>query len=218
METSAAVARDARFWNRAARRYSRARISDEAGWERSLARASALLEPHYSVLEIGCGTGTAALRLGPKVKRYLATDISAEMIAIAREKAGGEEHPAFMVAHADADPARLGASEGGFDAVIAFNLLHLVPDRAATLAHIRTLLKPGCLLITKTPCLAEMNSAIRLLVPLMRAMGKAPASVAFFDAATLVADMQSAGFTIEEEDRHGSKPKEPRLFLAARKS
>lgn len=216
MTSAPTIARDARFWDGMARRYARAKIRDEAGWERSLARTAALLAPGDRVLELGCGTGTTALRLAPQVAAYVATDVSAEMIAIAREKAGGAETPTFVTADADADAAALGAPEGGFDAVLAFNLIHLVPDRAATLAHIRTLLRPGGLMITKTPCLSEMTVLVRLLVPVLRAFGKAPGSVAFFDAATLEADMKHAGFAVEERARHGTKPNEARIFLVAR--
>lgn len=216
MTATPTIARDARFWDATARRYARSKIGDEAGWERTIARTIALLAPSDRVLELGCGTGSTALRLASKVAAYVATDVSGEMIAIAREKAGTAATPTFVTADADANAAALGAPAGGFDAVLAFNLLHLVPDRAATLAHIRTLLKPGGLLITKTPCLAEMNVLIRLAVPVMRALGKAPASVAFFDAATLEADLARAGFVVEERDRHGTKPNEARIFLVAR--
>ena len=39
-----------------------------------------------AVLELGCGTGSAALLLAPSVRRYLATDLSPKMIGIAQEK------------------------------------------------------------------------------------------------------------------------------------
>jgi len=77
---------DARFWDRAARKYAASPIDDEAGFERTLARTRALMPPDARVLELGCGTGTAALRLADSVKSHVGTDISAGMIAIAQEK------------------------------------------------------------------------------------------------------------------------------------
>ena len=83
-------ANEARFWDRAARKYAAAPISDTAGYERTLTCTREYLKPGDHALEFGCGTGTTALKLAPSVARYVATDISPEMIAIAREKAGKE--------------------------------------------------------------------------------------------------------------------------------
>lgn len=205
---------DVRFWDRAARKYAAVPIKDMAGYERTLARTRQLLQPTDTVLELGCGTGTTALQLAPAVAHLLATDVSVEMIAIAREKvaAAGCSNIAFAVATPDTAPA----GEGAYDAVLAFNLLHLVADRDRCIAAIRRLLKPGGLLITKTPCLAEMNPLIRLAVPVMRAIGKAP-HVASFTADGLEREIASAGLTIVERARHGSGRKDARIFILARK-
>ena len=60
-----------------------ARIADPAGYQTTLRRVAALLSPDQSVLEIGCGTGTTALRVAPFTRRLLATDVSPAMVAIA---------------------------------------------------------------------------------------------------------------------------------------
>lgn len=205
---------DARFWDRAARKYAADPIKDMAGYERTLERTRALLNGSDNVLEIGCGTGTTALSLATSVARIVGTDISGEMIAIARERALAQSctNAEFAVATAERAPG----SEGTYDAVLAFNLLHLVADRSAVLADVARLLKPGGLLIAKTPCLSEMNPLIRLAVPVMRCVGKAP-FVAFFVAAELEAEMAAAGFMILERARHGSGRKDPRIFLVAKK-
>lgn len=210
-----ATAADARFWDRAARRYAASKIGDEAGYERTLARTRALLGPSDAVLELGCGTGTTALRLAPHVGRILATDVSPEMIAIARERAvaAGSANAAFAVAAADDAPP----AQGPFDAVLAFNLLHLLGDRGAALGRARALLRPGGILVSKTPCLAEMNPLVRLLVPAMRLVGKAP-TVAVFDADALAREIDAAGFAIEERARHGSGRRDARIFLVARRA
>lgn len=203
------------FWNDAARKYASSPIADQAGYERSVERTRALLEGAQAVFEFGCGTGTTALKLAPSVARYVGSDISPEMIAIAREKAASEgvTNVEFVTAPADAAPW----SAESFDAVLGFNILHLIPDRAATLAGVARVLKPGGLFISKTPCLKEMNPLIRLAVPLMQAIGKAP-DVAFFGAADLEAEIARAGFEVIERARHGSKAKEARIYLVARKA
>jgi ubiquinone/menaquinone biosynthesis C-methylase UbiE len=205
----------ARFWDRAARKYATGPIKDMRGYERTLDRISQLVGNTDTVLEIGCGTGTTALRLAPSVSRIIATDVSGEMIAIARGKATSQacQNVEFSVAAVERAPG----SGGAYDAVLAFNLLHLIANRPAALAHVRRLLKPGGLFISKTPCISEMNALIRVAVPLMRLVGKAP-YVSSFSATELEAEIADAGFTIIERARHGSEPRDARIFIVARKS
>jgi ubiquinone/menaquinone biosynthesis C-methylase UbiE len=205
---------NARFWDRAARKYTAGPIKDMPGYERTLDRVSHFISSSDTVLELGCGSGATALRLAPSVGRMVATDVSSGMIAIAREKAAARacQNVAFSVADVEHAPG----PDGAFDAVLAFNLLHLIPDRPSALAHVCRLLKPGGLFISKTHCLTELNPLIRLAVPVLRFAGMAP-SVSFFSAPELEAGITDAGFAIIERDRHGSGPKDPRLFIVARK-
>lgn len=206
---------DAHFWDRIARKYATDPIKDTAGYERTLARTVELLSHSDNVLEIGCGTGTTALRLARTVRRLVATDVSSEMIAIAREKcvAQGGSNVEFVVAPAEGAPG----DDGSYDAVLAFNVLHVVGARTAALARLFRLLRPGGLFISKTPCLTEMNPLIRLAVPVMRAIGQAPRRVAFFTASDLEREIAGVGFTVSERARHGSGRTDPRIFIVAKR-
>lgn len=205
---------DAGFWDRIAPKYATDTIQDMAGYERTLDQTRLWLSGSDTVLELGCGTGTTALRLAPHVQHLLATDLSGGMIAIAREKAATQQ--CTNAQFTTVTPETPASPEAGFDAVLAFNLLHLVRDRPALLRQVHRALKPGGLFISKTPCLTEMNPLIRLAVPVAQWLGKAP-HVAFFNAVTLEHEMVSTGFTILEYGRHGSGRKDARIFLVARK-
>lgn len=207
----------ARFWNRIARKYARDPIADMAGYDATLRRVLGLLSPEHAVLEIGCGTGTTALRLAPATRSLLATDVSAEMIAIAREKLNALPLPMpqlrFEIFDADA-PVGNGAA---YDAVLAFNLMHLVSDLDTALDSVVAALKPGGRFISKTPCLGEMNRLIpALLIPILRAIGMAP-SVLVLDAAQLRSSFERHGLVIEAIERHGSRRRDVRVFIVARK-
>jgi predicted TPR repeat methyltransferase len=76
---------DARFWDRTARRYAADPIEDQDGYVPTVDRTRHYLLGTDTVLELGCGTGTTALQLAAHVSRIVATDLSSEMIAIARE-------------------------------------------------------------------------------------------------------------------------------------
>ncbi len=77
----------AEFWDRVAPGYSKRPISDSDSYARKLAATQALMRPNMKVLEFGCGTGSTALEHAPHVTHIEATDVSAGMIAIARQKA-----------------------------------------------------------------------------------------------------------------------------------
>jgi SAM-dependent methyltransferase len=113
-------------------------------------------------------------------------------------------------------PGAIPHGDGAFDHVLAFNLFHLVENRAAMFAEILRVLKPGGLMISKTPCLSEMNPLFRVAVPLAQLLRKAP-FVDFFAATGLEAEIVAAGFPVIERARHGTTKKDARIFLVARK-
>lgn len=205
---------DARFWDRTSSRYATSAIADPAGYERTLDRTRALLKPSAKVLELGCGTGTTALRLAGDAGAYLATDISTGMIAIANQKHATALMPtlAFRTATAEA----LSSEAARFDAVLGFNYLHLVRDLPGTLRAIHTMLAAEGLFISKTPCVGDMNPLIRLALPVMRAIGKAP-HAGIFRAKELGEHIDAAGFEILATESHATKGDDHRPYIVARK-
>jgi ubiquinone/menaquinone biosynthesis C-methylase UbiE len=209
------TASDARFWNGISRKYAKDVIADQGGYERTLDRTRALLKPDDRVLELGCGTGSTALRLAGDVQSYLATDLSAGMIAIAKEKqsAGAIPGLSFQVATADSPMLTIGQ----YNAVLGFNYLHMVRDVPATLSRVHALLAPGGLFISKTPCLGDMNPLLSLvLLPGMRAIGRAP-YVSVLRQAEFCKLVRAAGFDILATENHATKGNDRRPCIVARK-
>lgn len=208
-------ASDARFWDRAARKYAKSKIADPGGYERTLERVRALLKPGDRVLELGCGTGTTALALAGAVQGYLATDISPEMIAIAREKHATNPIPGLTFRTETAES--LSAQTAQFNVVLGFSYLHLVRDLRDTLHRIHGLLEPHGVFISKNPCVGDMTFLIRsVLLPAMRAVGKAP-HVLIFRAAELDEHIRAAGFNILTTENHATKGKDIRPYVEARR-
>jgi len=205
---------DARFWDRTSRKYARGAIADQAGYERTLDRTRALLRPGDRVLELGCGTGTTALRLAGDVQSYLATDVSEGMIAIAHEKQAAGPIPSLVFRTATAEALTQDAAP--FNAVLGFNYLHLVRDLPGTLRHIHALLAAEGLFISKTPCVGDMNPLIRVVLPAMRAIGKAPYA-GVFRATDLSQYIRAAGFDILATESHATKGHDNRPYIVARK-
>jgi SAM-dependent methyltransferase len=203
-----ATARHAKFWDRIAERYAARPLKDPAAYEAMLADAKSRLSPADRVLEIGCGTGSTAIRLAPHVAAWTATDFSPEMLRIARAKPA-PSNLRFVLADAQS------AFDGGpFDAICAFQVLHLVPDLAGTLARIHANLKPGGLLIAKTWCFADMGLKLRSLFAVLRVLGIFPAATSLTKLALRQA-IRDAGFEIVEERVFGTNPHGP--YIVAQK-
>jgi ubiquinone/menaquinone biosynthesis C-methylase UbiE len=77
----------AKFWDKVANKYAATPIKDVQAYERTMDRTRTYLSKKDSVLEVGCGTGSTALLLAGSVNRITASDISSNMIDIARGKA-----------------------------------------------------------------------------------------------------------------------------------
>ncbi|MFN4057342.1 MAG: class I SAM-dependent methyltransferase [Roseinatronobacter sp.] len=209
------LTKDAAFWTRHAPRYAKAAIRDSAGYERTLARTADLIAGRATVLELGCGTGMTALRLAPVVESYLATDLAPGMIVQARSRL--DQAPTDGLVFTVATARDLAAERLRFDAILGFSYLHLLRDLAETLSRIHTMLEPGGLFISKTPLVGEMSPLIRVAIRPAQWLGLAP-HVLMLTEDTLRAALVAAGFEIVETARHGSGPKDARLFVFARKA
>lgn len=207
--------KDIRFWDRVADKYAASVIADQAGYETTLQAVRAHLLPDHHVLEIGCGTGTTALQLADAVATYLGTDIAPAMVRIARDKANASGHETVMFEVRVAEARQ--TSHKPFDVILAFNMLHLVPDPAKAISAVYEQLSPGGLFISKTPCLTRMNPLIRLAIPIMQMIGKAP-SVQTFSPEDLDLMLKTSGFEIVERGWHGNKGKDIRAYRVAQKA
>ena len=200
------------FWDRIARRYAGMQMRDPESYEQMLERVRAYLGPEDRVLELGCGTGSTAVRLADAVGHYVASDYAPEMLAIAAERRA--EAGVANLELCLGQPGDGALPAGPFDAVLGFNILHLLPDRTAAFREVAANLRAGGVFISKTACL---GGPFRLLQPVavaFRLMGKAP-EFNFVSAARLEREITDAGFDILVSEDVQRRP--PRRFIVARK-
>lgn len=208
------------FWDKAAPKYARSPIADQAAYEYTIGRTRNYLTSNDRVLELGCGTGSTALLLASYVKQITAIDLSLGMLAIARKKAASMD-----VENVSFEIGAEVPKQGPYDVVMGYNLFHLVPDMEKRFEQIYELLPKGGYFITKTPCLGQNGAgigevlkllAIRIAIPLMQMFGKAP-YVRSFSVQELEYAVVAAGFEIIESGSHPKGPP-PAHYIVARKA
>lgn len=202
------MAGKAKFWNRIAAKYAASPIADEAAYQRKLEMTAARFRPDMEVLEFGCGTGGTARIHAPKVRHYRATDISPDMLEIARSKGPVPDGLSFEVAEFDTMPL----DDDSLDMVIGLSILHLVADPGATIAKARRVLKPGGYFVSSTACVGRFRFLTQLAA-LGRMLGLLP-TLRFFSEDWLRERIRAEGFEIEEDWKSKSGAA---LFLIARK-
>ncbi|MEU6083360.1 methyltransferase domain-containing protein [Streptomyces sp. NPDC047108] len=94
------------------------------------------------ILDAGCGSGPLSAALRDRGAVVTGIDASAGMLALARQRLGGD---AVLHVVDIGDP--LPFADGAFDDVVASLVLHYLEDWGPTLAEIRRVLKPGGRLI-----------------------------------------------------------------------
>ncbi|EED14393.1 polyketide synthase, putative [Talaromyces stipitatus ATCC 10500] len=115
------------------------------------------------VLEIGAGTGSATFPVFQELSRgeeklpdsftYTYTDISAGFFEKAREKlAKWSRYITYKKLDISQDPEQQGFGLEQYDLIIASNVLHATPNMAATIDHVRSLLKPSGKLVMIEAC------------------------------------------------------------------
>jgi len=183
------------FWNWTAERYSRQSITDEASYQKKLTMTQKHLTPDTRVVEFGCGTGSTAVIHAPLVKSYHAIDVAENMIDLARAKSveAGLSNIQFTVGTLE----EANVPDASSDAVLALNILHLVPDLDATLATVARVLEPGGRFFSSSVCLKELKGPLRRLAVVARILPFLP-TVGSISVSDLTGKIEAAGFTIEE--------------------
>jgi len=202
-----------KFWDKTAPKYAKQPVKNVTAYEETLDRTRDFLSPKDTVLELGCGTGSTALTLAGSVGHITGSDISGAMVKIANEKAEAEGVGNVDFFQTDAFAQEM--EEGFYDAVLAYNLVHLLPDPAGVAQRVNDLLKPGGYFISKTVCIDGMSMLWRPLIKVMQLVGIAP-FVWIMKPADVEDVLESAGFEIVEARSFTKAPNS--WFVVARKA
>jgi ubiquinone/menaquinone biosynthesis C-methylase UbiE len=183
----------------------------------AVAAAAVAGEASPRILELGCGTGNLTARLLARGAAVTAIDQDPEMLAVAREKLGGEERLTLLemaaVEIADRFPA------GSFDAVAGSLVLSEMSEdeQSYVLEAAASVLRPGGRLVVADEVRPEslwgrcMHAALRWPAAALTYVLTQTTTHAVRDLAGRV---RAAGFAVREERRIGTAG--PGLVVAVR--
>ena len=149
---------DKDYWERHARNYD-ASLRWVLGrpLPRMLELASEAVRGKRKVLEVAAGTGIVTSALAQTSDHVVATDYAEAMVDALEQRVQGAGLE--NVTCEQADIYSLPYSAGEFDAVVAANVLHLVPDLPAAIHALRSVTKPGGVLVAPTFCHDETKGS-----------------------------------------------------------
>ncbi|HEX9939940.1 MAG TPA: metalloregulator ArsR/SmtB family transcription factor [Longimicrobium sp.] len=134
--------RSQEFFSTAAGQWDRLR-EELFGRRADLLGLLGLMDPAWTVGDLGAGTGQVSASLAPFVRRVVAVDSSAAMLGSARARLAGVDNVELRAGELEALPV----DDGELDAALLFLVLHYVAEPAAALAEARRALKPGGVLL-----------------------------------------------------------------------
>lgn len=190
------------FWDSAAYNFDKTEERFESIHKKSREFARKHLHTSHTVLDYGCGTGTTACDLASGVKQIAAIDISSKMIQLAQEKVTAAKIENISLRQGDIFDEDYEA--GSFDVILAFNILHTVPDPEAVMQRARELLKPEGLIIAVTPTLRDKLSFLVglqiWLVQVLCNFGVIPVPIRRLKSSDLDSLMENSTFQIVDSE------------------
>ena len=159
------------FWDKASKNYDKTEERFEYIHKKARENTKKYLKESQIVLDYGCGTGTASCEFASLVKEIIGIDISSEMIRIAKEKSAASKVDNVNFEKADIFDNKY--QNESFDVILAFNMLHTVPNPQSVVQRVNDLLKHEGLFISITPCLGQkMSFLVNLQIQFVRVLCK----------------------------------------------
>ncbi|GGY92343.1 class I SAM-dependent methyltransferase [Pseudoduganella plicata] len=156
------------------------------------------LEPGQRVLDVGCGTGATTLAAARRGAHCTGIDISAPMIAVARERARDAGLDAAFVC---ADVQDHGFAPAAFDAIISRFGVMFFADPVAAFATLHRAARPGAALHLyawrspdENPFMTTAERAAAPLVTLPAVVPGQPGQFAFADSARVRGILERGGW------------------------
>jgi ubiquinone/menaquinone biosynthesis C-methylase UbiE len=165
------------------------------------------------LLELGCGAGFYTRPLASNCAQLLATDLSDEMLAIAKTKL--QDLPNVTLEKADCE--QTGFPDGRFGCVFMANLVHVLENPSLVLSESHRILKDKGMIIVVgyTSHGLSFIEKIKLIFRYLKVWGRPPKGFRSYAPDELRGLVESAGFEVEEVELIGESSKG--IYLRGRK-
>ena len=157
------------FWDRWAWFYDLAERSNRTVNSAAAARVAELVPVGARVLDCAAGTGEFSLAAAKRAGTVLCTDQSQAMLKQARKKAARRK--VTNIRFAQRDVTALSDPDGSFDAVIAANVLHLLPEPETAVRELWRVTAPGGRLILPTYLQGKAGTAYGAMIKIYQGVG-----------------------------------------------
>ncbi len=201
--------KDEKFWDKIASKFDRIEKNDIA-YRIFIEKAKDYLKEDDTILDFGCGTGLVCNEIAGNVRFIHAIDISAKMIEISKNKASNHKIRNIEFTRTTIFDEKF--KEGLIDAIIAFNIFHLLEEPQKYFERLNQILKPGGLIISATPCMSEAPFLNKIL-KLFSYIGLTP-ELSSFTSTEMEQLFVRASFKTIELNR--IKPKSPQYICITR--
>jgi len=162
--------KDEKFWDRIASKFDRIEQND-ISYKIFIEKARDYINADDVILDFGCGTGLICNEIAGNVRNIQAIDISTKMIEISKAKVSECKIQNIDFARTTIFDEKFNV--GSFDAIIAFNIFHLLDEPQKHFQRLHQLLKPGGLIISSTPCMSEAH-VLNIVLKLFSFIGMTP--------------------------------------------
>ena len=157
------------FWDRWAWFYDLAERSNRTVNAAAAARVAGLVPVGARVLDCAAGTGEFSLAAAKRAASVLCTDQSQPMLDRARKKAA--KRGLTNIRFAQRDVTALSDPDSSFDAVIAANVLHLLPEPETAVRELWRVTAPGGRLILPTYLQGKAGTAYGAMIKIYQGVG-----------------------------------------------
>lgn len=165
-----------------------------------------------NVLELGCGNGKLTVSIAPNSKHITATDISQEMLQVAKARLTTFDNITVQ----QADCYATDYDDNSFDTLFMANLIHGIAKPEQALNEALRLLKPnGSLIIlsyTKDG-LTPLNK-LKMIYRYLKVFGKPPQQGTSFGLKTLIDFINDHHFKVETANLLGNKQSKAMFVVA----